>query len=126
MERIEFKTFTKMSKNSIVDYKDLIHYAKELGQEAIVFTDHNSIEIFPEIDRYIQKENLKDFKVMYGTVVDMLENDFIIPVTIIVRNQKGLKNLYKIMSRMKVDHLEEYDRQFLFRDDLVELEDGLL
>ena len=126
MERIEFKTFTKMSKNSIVDYKDLIHYAKELGQEAIVFTDHNSIEIFPEIDRYIQKENLKDFKVMYGTVVDMLENDFIIPVTVIVRNQKGLKNLYKIMSRMKVDHLEEYDRQFLFRDDLVELEDGLL
>ena len=121
MERIEVKTFTKMSKNSIVDYKDLINYAKKLGQKAIAITDYNNVSIFPKIEKYI-----KDFKVIYGSTVFMLENDFIIPITIIVRNQKGLKNLYKIISRIKTINLKKYDKQIITRNELVELSDGLL
>lgn len=126
MERIEFKTFTKMSENSMVDYKDLIDYARELGQKALAITDHNSVEVFPKVDKYIKEIDSGDFKIIYGTTVDMLENDFLIPVTIIVREPKGLKNLYKIISRLKTDNLEKFGKQVIRRDDLVELSDGLL
>ena len=30
-ERVEFKAFTKMTKDSVVDFKELINYAKNIG-----------------------------------------------------------------------------------------------
>ena len=93
-ERIEFKTYTKMTKNSIADYKELITYAQELGQKALAFTDYNSVEIFPKVFQYLKQNPIRDFQVIYGTVVPMLENQIVIPVTILVRNQTGSK-IYK-------------------------------
>ena len=125
-ERIEFKTFTKMSKNSIVDFKELITYAKNLGQEALAITDYNSSEIFPKVDNYLKTNNIHNFKIIYGTVVNMLENDFLIPITILVRNQKGLKNLYKIISQIKTTNLVKYNKEVITRKELEHLSEGLL
>ncbi len=115
MERIEFKVFTNM--DSIVDFKELIEYAKKLGQKAIAITDYNSVESFPKIYKYMKKYN--DFKIIYGSIVDVVQNDVSIPITVIVRNKIGLKNLYKIISKIKIDKV-------ITKKDLVDLSDGLL
>ncbi len=125
-ERIEFKTYTKMTKNSIADYKELITYAQELGQKALAFTDYNSVEIFPKVFQYLKQNPIRDFQVIYGTVVPMLENQIVIPVTILVRNQTGLKNLYRIISSVKTSNLDKYGRQVTTRKELVNLSEGLL
>lgn len=126
MERIEFKTFTKMSKNSIIDYQDLINYARKLGQRYIAITDYNSIQIFPMVSKYLEENNITDFKVIYGTGVTMLVNGLLIPVTILVRNQNGLKNLYKIITKIKTTNVKKFNKEVITRKELENLKDGLL
>ena len=125
-ERVEFKVFTKMTKKSIVDFKELISYAKSIGLNQLAITDFNNVYIFPKIDKYLKKNNITDFKIIYGAVVKMLECDTIIPITILVRNGEGLKNLYKIITKIKTTNLDKYGKQVITKDELVLLSSGLL
>ena len=125
-ERVEFKVFTKMTKDSIVDFKELINYAKSIGLNKLAITDFNNVYNFPKIEKYLKTNNITDFKVIYGIVVKMLVFDTIIPITIIVRTQEGLKNIYKIITKIKTTNLDKYGKQVITKDDLDLLSDGLL
>ncbi len=125
-ERVEFKVFTKMTKDSIVDFKELINYAKSIGLNKLAITDFNNIYIFPKIEKYLKSNNIKDFKIIYGTVVKMLVFDTVIPITILVKKQEGLKNLYKIITKIKTTNFDKYGREIITKDELGLLSDGLL
>ncbi len=125
-ERVEFKVFTKMTKDSIIDFKELINYAKSIGLNQLAITDFNNVYMFPKIDKYLKKNNITDFKMIYGVVVKMLVFDTIIPITILVKTQEGLKNLYKIITKMKTTNLDKYGKEVITKDELVSLSNGLL
>ncbi len=125
-ERVEFKIFTKMTKDSIIDFKKLINYAKSIGLSKVAITDYNNVYNFPKIEKYLKTNNIKNFKIIYGAVVKMLVFDTIIPVTILVRTQQGLKNLYKIITKIKTTNLDKYGKNVITKDELVLLSNGLL
>ncbi len=125
-ERIEFNSFTNMSKYSNVNFKNLINYARKLKQNKIAITDYNGVEIFPKIEKYLKDNNINDIKVIYGVVVKLLVNEWITPITIIVRNQKGLSNLYKIITNIKTINKYKYHEEVITKEELVDLSDGLL
>ncbi len=125
-ERVEFKVFTKMTKDSIVDFKELINYAKSIGLNKLAITDFNNVYNFPKIEKYLKTNNITDLKIIYGTVVKMLVFDTIIPITVLVRTQEGLKNLYKIITKIKTTNLDKYGKQVITKDELGLLSDGLL
>ena len=126
LERVEFKVFTKMTKDSIVDFKELINYAKSIGLNKLAITDFNNVYNFPKIEKYLRTNNITDFKIIYGTVVKMLVFDTIIPITVLVRTQEGLKNLYKIITKIKTTNLAKYGKEIITKDELGLLSDGLL
>ena len=126
LERVEFKVFTKMSRNSIIDFKELITYAKSIGLNKVAITDFNNVYNFPKIEKYLKNNNIPDFKTIYGAVVNMLVRDLIIPITVLVRNQEGLKNLYKIITKIKTTNLDKYGKEVITKEELGLLSKGLL
>ena len=126
LERVEFKVFTKMTKDSIINFKELINYAKSIGLNRVAITDFNNVYNFPKIEKYLKTNNITDFKIIYGTVVKMLVFDTIIPITILVRTQEGLKNLYRIITKIKTTYLDKYGKQVITKDELGLLSEGLL
>ncbi|MDV3198053.1 MAG: PHP domain-containing protein [Vigna little leaf phytoplasma] len=70
-KRIEFHAHTKMSNlNSIVSVKDYIETALRWKHEALAFTDYNGLYAYPEINRFIQNQNIKP---ILGAEVDYVE-----------------------------------------------------
>ncbi len=125
IERVEFKVFTKMTKDSIIDFKELIKEAKKIGLNTLAITDFNNVYQFPKIEKYLKTNSITDFKVIYGAVVNMLVCETILPITILVRTQEGLKNLYKIITKMKTTNLDQYGKEVITKDELALLSDGL-
>lgn len=126
LERVEFKVFTKMTKDSIVDFKELINYAKSIGLNKIAITDFNNIYNFPRIEKYLNNNNITGFKIIYGTVIKMLVCETIIPITVLVKNREGLKNLYKIITKVKTTNLDKYGKEVITKAELGFLSNGLL
>ncbi|MFR0367716.1 DNA polymerase III subunit alpha [Candidatus Phytoplasma palmae] len=59
-KRIEFHLHTKMSNlDAVTSAKDYIDTAIRWKHEAIAFTDHDGIYVYPEIDKYTKNKNIK-------------------------------------------------------------------
>ncbi len=125
MERIEFNALTNMSKKNLPDPIKIIEKAISLGQRGIAITDFNNVRAFPIVCKYLSSNNITNFKVIYGAKVKMLVNEFLVTINIIVRNEKGLKNLYKIISLISKNNLD-LKKKVITREDLVSLSNGLL
>ncbi len=94
MERVELQLHTTMSNEiSLIRPKDVVMGAMRHGMKAIAVTDLNSVQNFYEIAR-CQKEWDNDLKVIYGA--ELVHNDA--ATTVLVKNQEGLKPLYKLIS----------------------------
>ena len=112
-ERIELHLHTNMSEmDGVSSAKDMILRAAELGQKAVAITDHGAVQAFPEAMRIADQlaKRGKEIKILYGVeayfVDDSINADIekqpVYHITLLARNQKGLKNLYKLIS---VSHL---------------------
>ena len=140
---IELHCHTKMSaKKGLIDAGDLVKYAYEKGYKAIAITDCDSVQAFPEAyktwkelwNQHVQKckqdgveAKKEDFlKIIYGMEGNLIdENGDIYSVLILVRNQIGLSNLYKLISYSLSDHF--VDGKALLPKKLInEYRDGLL
>ncbi|MEG2144497.1 MAG: PHP domain-containing protein, partial [Oscillospiraceae bacterium] len=117
-KRVELHAHTKMSMmDGFVTAKNLVETAAEFGHPAVAITDHGVLQSFPEAAATAKalKKQGKDIKIIYG-VEGYLANDdnFFLEeghdkitelkklpsyhIIILVRNYKGLKNLYQLVS----------------------------
>ncbi len=140
--RVELMVHTEYGDaDSICSLKKTIQRACDIGLGGIAITDHMSILSFPELSS-IHKEMMKthpDFKIIYGltaTVLcfddsDKVENPALPfsglfdttgcwsshQVSILVRDSKGLGNLYRLVSERRNDLMygECYEEDVLLR-----------
>ncbi|MBP3256147.1 MAG: PHP domain-containing protein [Clostridia bacterium] len=129
-KRVEFCCHTKMSKlQGINDAKEYIKEAVERGYDTIAITDTNSTQAFFEVYEYFQlgdNDNEK-IKIIYGIEMNFMENknsENSYTMYIYVKEQKGLKNLYKLVSIAYKNIVDE--KPMLYKEDLNKYRDGLL
>ena len=88
--RVELKLHTTMSEStSVITSEIAVKEAVSHGMKAIAVTDRNSVQSFHELARCREKYG-KNLKIIYGAEL--------LNATVLVKNQKGLKPLYKLIS----------------------------
>jgi DNA polymerase-3 subunit alpha (Gram-positive type) len=99
-QRVELHAHTKMTETfGICSAKELIERAAQYGHSAVAITDNGSVQAFPDAETY-GKEN--GIKIIYGWEADVPDSRFDetpSEFTALVRNQQGLKNLYKLVTQ---------------------------
>ena len=123
---------TRMSQlDAVCPVKEIIHRAAEWGHKAVAITDHGVVQAFPEAQdavKSLKKQN-KEIKVIYGMESYFIANEKYdsagnidykncdtYHAVILVKNQTGLKNLYKIVSESHLNYFykgREYQNRFL-------------
>lgn len=114
MNKIEMHCKTKYSadKESTIDIESILWNAKENKEKGIVFIDKDSIIAFPKIEKIYKNlcdkdKSFKDFKIGYGVELTSIINNNEYEIIILLKNDKGLKEIYKIMSK----YLNEYNKK---------------
>ena len=114
MKKIEMHCKTKYSidKESTIDIESVLWNAKENKERGIIFVDKDTIVAFPKIERAYKKlcekdNTFKQFKIGYGVELTSIINDSEHKVIVLIKNNEGLKQLYKIMS----EYLNKYERK---------------
>ena len=127
--RVELCCHTKMSKlQGINDAKDYIGEAIKRGYKFVAITDTDSTQSFFEIEKYLkQNEYNNKIKVIYGAEMHFKvseEFDKVYTIYIYVKEQTGLKNLYKLIS--KAYRNIKNGMPIIYKNDLLENREGLL
>ena len=114
MKKIEVHCKTKYStdKDSTIDIESVLWNAKENKEKGIIFVDKDTIVAFPKIEKVYKKlcendDSFKKFKIGYGVELTAIINNNEYEVIVLIKNNKGLKQLYKIMSL----YLNKYERK---------------
>ncbi len=114
-KRVELHCHTNMSfKDGVATAYETIYQAFKFGHKAIAITDHGSVRAYPEIANAVKRINKEggNIKPIYGLelyfindvdndISNLTEKETISRKThliVLVKNQKGLKSLYKMMS----------------------------
>ena len=107
--RAELHLHTKYSSmDSIVDIKELISQCVKYNIKYIAVTDHGVVHAFPELYKAAKAKNIKP--ILGSELYIIPGEDKKAPaahVTALVKNQTGLKNLYKLVSTA---HLKYFRR----------------
>lgn len=120
-KRTELNLHTNMSRiDSLIGPKDIIELAETHGLDSVAITDFHSVQAFPEIYRLVQEQD-KDLKIIYGAEVRcrMAGEANTVDFTLLVRNQRGLKNLYKIISAITADETLDNTYMLAHREGLL-------
>ena len=114
MKKIEMHCKTKYSidKDSTIDIEAVLWNAKENKEKGIIFVDKDSIVAFPKIEKVYKSlcgkdETFNQFKIGYGVQLTSIIDDEEYEVIILIKNNEGLKHLYKSMS----EYLNKYERK---------------
>lgn len=128
-KRVELHTHTKMSAMEGVSSPEaLISRAAEFGHKAIAVTDNCVVQAFPEAYRVAEQLANKGthIKVIYGmeAIIYDDESNLQSHVVLLAKSQKGLKNLYKLVSWSHLENLNK-NTPCVTKEKLTELRDGL-
>lgn len=127
-KRTELHCHTKMSyMGSVADVRDIITRAREWGWFSVAITDTHGIRAFPEAQRAVEFINreywveLKNkypdaaeeelnaiygpVKIIYGMECTIKEGFY--NVTLLVKNDAGLDNLYHLVSESHLHHMDK-------------------
>ncbi len=113
---VELRIHTQYSHaGSIISHRALRNFFLDHEVKAIAITDYHSVAAFPDIKRCFQGLQTK---IIYG-LETRTENGHI---TLLAKNRRGLKNLYKIISLLGDDAqngVVAYEQIMELRDDLL-------
>lgn len=135
-KRVELHLHTKMSAmDSVVNCSDAVKLAAQWGHPAIAITDHGVVQSFPEAFRAGASAGIKIIYGMEGYLAgsdgspqdvtgDSREHNGNFHIVVLVRDQSGLKNLYKLVSRAHLEHF--YKKPRILREELASHREGLL
>ena len=136
-KRVELHLHTKMSAmDSVVDCSEAVKLAAQWGHAAIAITDHGVVQAFPEAFRAGSSAGIKIIFGMEGYLAnssdrvpshssdDDEERDGVYHIVILVKNQTGLKNLYRLVSLSHLEHF--YKKPRILREELIKHREGLL
>lgn len=126
-KRVELHLHTNMSQmDGLTPVANAVRRAAIWGQKAIAITDHGVVQSFPDARK--EKEKLKkegkDIKVIYGLegyVFDdskVTDEDGVIHykdcptnhIILLAKNQEGIKDLYKLVSKSNIDYFYKKPR----------------
>lgn len=126
--RVELSVHTCMSENDGINrVGDYINEALKDFMPAIAITDHNSVQSFTEAyntlirTKALEKDGIK---LIYGTELHYKRDKKKYNISILARNNQGLKQLYKIISDATSEHraimtIEALNDIFAHRENLV-------
>jgi len=126
-KRVELHLHTQMSQlDAISSTKDLIKRAAKWGHRAVAITDHGVVQAYPEAQETaaeLMKKQQIDIKIIYGMEAYLIaderldakgeidyRNSETYHAVILVKNQTGLKNLYKIVSESHLKYFYKKPR----------------
>ncbi len=134
-KRVELHLHTNMSQmDAMTAPGKLVRRAIDWGHRAVAITDHGNVQGYPEAMVEKEKCEREDFKVIYG-IEGYLIDDIANPdmsykalqtyhIIILVKNQTGLKNLYKLISASNIDYF--YKKPRMPRSKINEFREGLI
>lgn len=134
-KRVELHLHTQMSQmDAVTPVKDLVERAAKWGHPAIAITDHGVVQAYPDAYEAAKK---KGIKVIYGVEIYLLgeerfdkdgnidyKNINTYHAILLVKNQTGLKNLYRLVSESHLDYF--YKRPRVPRHVLEKYREGLI
>ncbi|BCV21128.1 PolC-type DNA polymerase III [Moorella sp. Hama-1] len=128
-KRVELHLHTKMSAmDGITEVAAAVQQAAYWGHGAIAFTDHGVVQAFPAAAEAGRKYGVKIIYGLEGYLFDQdnqpLDRQPTYHIILLVKNQEGLANLYRLVSRAHLDYF--YRKPRLPRSLLQEHRDGLL
>lgn len=128
LKRVELHLHTKMSfLDANIDLKDLFRKMEELGHDTVAITDHGVVQTFPEAYALAKEKNYKVIFGVEGYLYDDTKNEEkpkTYHVIILVESQKGIKNLYRLISEAHINHF--YRKPRIPKSLLTQLRDGLI
>ena len=94
---------------TVITPEEIVEKAVKDGASAVALTDKNSVGGFMQLSRAADKHKDKGFKPIYGVQINcLIEKDNPALITLLVKNQTGLRNMYKIITTGYMN-LEEID-----------------
>lgn len=125
-KRVELHLHTKMSSlDAVINTTDIIELAKKMGHKAIAITDHGVVQSFPEAYYAGKKAGVKILYGVEGYLTDTNSKESpTYHIILIAKNQRGIFNLYKLVS---LSHIESFYRHpRMVRERINECREGLI
>lgn len=102
-QRIELNLHSNYDEaDSVIEIRELVKFAKDNNMPAVALTDQNCAQGFLNLEKECQESGVKPIfgaEIVHGDY----NNGYPFVSTVLVKNQKGLKNLYRIISELKND-----------------------
>lgn len=101
IRHIELGVRSEYSKGqSVIRPEEIVSFAVRDGANSIAIADLDNVCAFPDFAKEAEKYAAKGFKAIYGVCLTCKSagKDNTFQITLLAKNQAGLKNMYKIIS----------------------------